>query len=78
MRRCVPSLRSSLLHGRMAAQDDMHCLAGCAPDCQPADTASWVLQSWIGNVAPYVRGLTNSLLTVGSEGFYQASNCQAN
>ena len=35
------------------------------------------MQSWIANVAPYVKSLTNSLVTVGQEGFFQASNCQA-
>lgn len=36
------------------------------------------LQSWIENVAPFVkRQASNHLLTVGTEGFYQASNCAA-
>ena len=36
------------------------------------------MQNWIGSVAPYIKGLTSSLLTVGFEGFYQAANCHAN
>ncbi|BDA48416.1 probable mannan endo-1,4-beta-mannosidase 1 at N-terminal half [Coccomyxa sp. Obi] len=36
------------------------------------------LQSWIKKVAPFVKGQApNQLLTVGTEGFYQASNCAA-
>ena len=35
------------------------------------------LQSWIGEVAPYVKTLTKSLVTIGQEGFYQADNCHA-
>lgn len=36
------------------------------------------LQSWIKKVAPFVKGQApKQLLTVGSEGFYQASNCAA-
>ncbi|KAK9917492.1 hypothetical protein WJX75_004981 [Coccomyxa subellipsoidea] len=36
------------------------------------------LQSWIKKVSPFVkRQAPNQLLTVGSEGFYQASNCAA-
>ena len=35
-------------------------------------------QSWTEDVAPYVKNLTRSLLTVGQEGFYQAANCHAN
>ncbi|CAL8463704.1 g3238 [Coccomyxa elongata] len=36
------------------------------------------LQSWIKEVAPFVKGQApNQLLTVGTEGFYQASNCAA-
>ncbi|EIE27742.1 glycoside hydrolase [Coccomyxa subellipsoidea C-169] len=36
------------------------------------------IQSWITEVAPYVKSLApNQLVTVGEDGFYQASNCQA-
>lgn len=41
--------------------------------CTPAD-----YQSWIANVAPYVKSLTSSLVTVGEEGYWQASNCVSN
>ena len=36
------------------------------------------MQSWISTVAPYVKSLTKQLLTVGEDGFFQASNCQSN
>ena len=36
------------------------------------------IQSWITQVAPYLKALApNQLVTVGEDGFYQASNCQA-
>ena len=36
------------------------------------------IQSWITEVAPYAKSLApNQLVTVGEDGFYQASNCQA-
>jgi mannan endo-1,4-beta-mannosidase len=37
------------------------------------------IQSWITEVAPYLKGLApHQLVTVGEDGFYQASNCQSN
>jgi mannan endo-1,4-beta-mannosidase len=37
------------------------------------------IQSWIEEVAPYLKSLApNQLVTVGEDGFYQASNCQSN
>ncbi len=36
------------------------------------------IQSWITEVAPYLKSFApNQLVTVGEDGFYQASNCQA-
>ncbi|CAK0785325.1 hypothetical protein CVIRNUC_008532 [Coccomyxa viridis] len=36
------------------------------------------IQSWITEVAPFVKGLANhQLVTVGEDGFYGPSNCQA-
>jgi len=35
------------------------------------------IQSWIANVAPYVKGQVKQLVTVGEDGFMQASNCLA-
>ena len=46
--------------------------------CETTNCTAADIQNWIGSVAPYVRGLTNSLVTVGEEGYYQASNCHAN
>lgn len=37
-----------------------------------------MVQSWITEVAPFVKSLTSSLVTVGQEGFYGADNCHAN
>jgi len=36
------------------------------------------IQSWIADVAPYVKSQVSQLLTVGEEGFLQASNCLSN
>lgn len=37
------------------------------------------IQSWITEVAPYVKSLApNQLVTVGEDGFYQPATCQAN
>ena len=37
------------------------------------------IQSWITEVAPYLKSLApNQLVTVGEDGFYQPANCQAN
>ena len=46
--------------------------------CETANCSATDIQNWIGSVAPFVRGLTNSLVTVGEEGYYQESNCHAN
>ena len=46
--------------------------------CESAACTAADYQAWIANVAPYVKGLTSSLLTVGEEGYFQASNCQSN
>ncbi|CAL8463699.1 g3233 [Coccomyxa elongata] len=36
------------------------------------------IQSWITEVAPYLKSFApNQLVTVGEDGFYQSSNCQA-
>ena len=36
------------------------------------------VQSWITEVAPYVKSLApNQLVTVGEDGFYQKDNCQS-
>lgn len=42
------------------------------PDCKASD-----IQSWIANVAPYVKSNVKQLVTVGEDGFLQASNCLA-
>jgi len=37
------------------------------------------IQSWITQVAPYLKSLApNQLVTVGEDGFYQPANCQSN
>ncbi|KAK9814964.1 hypothetical protein WJX73_003441 [Symbiochloris irregularis] len=46
--------------------------------CESANCTAADLQSWTEEVAPYVKNLTRSLLTIGQEGFYQAANCHAN
>ena len=36
------------------------------------------IQSWITEVAPYVKSLApTQLVTVGEDGFYQSTNCQS-
>jgi mannan endo-1,4-beta-mannosidase len=35
------------------------------------------IQSWIASVAPYVKSVVKQLVTVGEDGFMQASNCLA-
>jgi mannan endo-1,4-beta-mannosidase len=36
------------------------------------------IQSWITEVAPYAKWFApHQLITVGEDGFYQSSNCQA-
>ena len=36
------------------------------------------IQSWITEVAPYVKSMApTQLITVGEDGFYQSSNCQS-
>ena len=37
----------------------------------------FVLQSWITNVSAYVKSQVKQLVTVGEDGFMQASNCLA-
>lgn len=42
--------------------------------------AKWIklyVQSWISNVAPYLKARVKQLVTVGEDGFMQASNCLA-
>lgn len=36
-----------------------------------------MLQGWITEVAPFVKTLTKSMVTIGQEGFYGAGNCHA-
>jgi hypothetical protein len=38
---------------------------------------SFVLQSWVTEIAPYVKSQVSQLVTVGEDGFLQASNCLA-
>lgn len=45
--------------------------------CETANCTAQDIQNWIADVAPFVRGLTKSLVTVGEDGFFQATNCQA-
>ena len=36
------------------------------------------VQAWVAEVAPYVKSLApQQLVTIGEDGFYQASNCEA-
>lgn len=60
---------------------DMVCCAGWNMMNEPRNEhkkGAAELQSWIKKVSPFVkRQAPNQLLTVGSEGFYQASNCAA-
>ncbi|MCJ1422622.1 hypothetical protein MMC29_000502 [Sticta canariensis] len=45
--------------------------------CETANCTAADIQSWITEVAPFVKSLTKSLVTVGQDGFWQASNCHA-
>ncbi|CAL5224413.1 g7095 [Coccomyxa viridis] len=46
---------------------------------RPYPLGAQQIQSWINEVAPYLKSLApNQLVTVGEDGFYQTANCQSN
>lgn len=52
--------------------NEPRCTAGTVSSCSAA-----AIQSWITNVSAYVKSQVKQLVTVGEDGFMQASNCLA-
>jgi mannan endo-1,4-beta-mannosidase len=45
--------------------------------CESSSCTAANIQSWIGEVAPYIKTLTKQLVNTGEDGFLQSSNCLA-